>query len=110
MERVLTRGAELADGMGMFDRASERLGAAARSPGDRAPDRRLPRWPQHETLLPLAYYALVSSVLLATGYPVSRIAVVAVAAGLQQAHYYFAFNCAGRDPKRCVNADPAQIA
>ena len=104
-------GPELADGTSMFDRASARVGpATARSAGVRAPDRTLPRWPQQETLLPLAYYALVSTVLVATGYPVSRIAVVAVAAGLQQVHYYFAFNCAGRDPKRCVNADPDQIA
>src|SRR6266568_2934694 len=110
MVRVLTRGPELADGMGMFDRASERVGAAARSPGGRAPDRTLPRWPQRETLLPLAYYALVATVLAATGYPAARIAVVGVAAALQQAHYYFAFNCPGRDPKRCVNADPDQLA
>ena len=118
MERVLTSGSELADselaefpnGTNMFDRASERVGPAAPSAGARAPGRALPRWPQRETLLPLAYYALVSSVLAATGYPLSRIAVVAVAASIQQFHYYFAFNCAGRDPRRCVNADPDQIA
>src|SRR6266568_510600 len=110
MERVLTSGPKFAEGVSMPDRASERLAPAVRSAEARAPARVSPRWPQRETLLPLAYYALVSTVLAATGYPISRIAVVAVAAGLQQAHYYFAFNCSGRDPKRCVNADPDQIA
>jgi two-component system, NtrC family, sensor histidine kinase HydH len=110
MERVLARGAEFAEGANMLARGSERLGAAARSTGAGAPGRTFPRWPQRETLLPLVYYALVSTVLAAADYPISRIAVVAVAAALQQAHYYFAFNCAGRDPKRCLNADPDQLA
>ena len=110
MERVLERGPEFAEGVGMLDRASESAGPFARPAEERAHDRAFPRWPQRETLFPLAYYILVVTVLGATGYPASRIAVVAVAACLQQAHYYLAFNCASRDPKRCVNADPNQIA
>jgi len=68
------------------------------------------RWPRRDTLLPLAYYALVAIVLEATGYPALRIAGLAVAALLQQVHYHFAFTCSGRASAQCVNADPNQIA
>lgn len=110
MERVLTRGLEFAAGTGMLEPGQDRPEVTARPGEARAPGRAAGCWLQREALFPLAYHALVAAGLAAAGYPASRIAVVAAAAGLQQAHYHFAFTCPGRAPRRCVNADQDQIA
>ena len=71
------------------------------------PVRRARRWPRHEDFFPLAYYLVVATTLAATGYPAWRLAILALAAGAQQACLV---GCRKRDFKRCVNAGADQIA
>jgi two-component system, NtrC family, sensor histidine kinase HydH len=46
-------------------------------------------WTPRENLLPLGYYLVVATVLAGAGFPAWRIAVVALAATVHQAHYWF---------------------
>jgi len=110
MKRVLTTGPELALRSGMTEAV---MGQGAPSvPPTEGPMgwRALGRRPRPEVLFPLAFYAVTSSVLLASGYPALRIVVLALAAVVQQFQYHLAFTCAGHDPRRCVNADPDRVA
>lgn len=63
-------------------------------------------WRDRWNLLPAAYFAGVVVVLAATGYPAWRIAVVALAAGVQQTVF---FGWRKRDIRRCVNAEGDQL-
>ncbi len=58
-------------------------------------------------LLPFAFHLAVVAVLAAVGHPPARIAIVALAAAAQQAHY---LSWRRRDLKLCVNADADQLA
>lgn len=71
-----------------------------------APVRARPRWAD-EDLLPVGFHLVVIAVLAAAGHPGGRIAVLALAAAMQQAHY---LTWRRRDPKLCVNADADQLA
>lgn len=64
------------------------------------------RWRKWD-LLPAAFHLFVIGVLAASGYPTGRIAVVAGAAAIQQAHYLGWWK---RDIRRCLNADAGRLA
>jgi two-component system, NtrC family, sensor histidine kinase HydH len=104
MERVFAPGPELAMAPGTMieptlgQRAHGAAQAEAASPAWSAR-----RWPRREDLLPLGFYLVVIAGLAASGTSAWRIAVIALAAGMQQVGFL-----AWRTPglKHCVNADP----
>jgi two-component system, NtrC family, sensor histidine kinase HydH len=71
------------------------------------PWQRARRWPRREDLYALAYYLVVGAVLAAARYPAWRIAIIALAAAVQQVGVRA---CRRRDVKQCVNASFDQIA
>jgi signal transduction histidine kinase len=77
------------------------------------PAQRVWHRPPPETLLPLAFYALVAFVLAAAGYPGWRIAVMAVAVVVPQAALLALKMVRGArrdEPKQCLNRDPDRVA
>jgi two-component system sensor histidine kinase HydH len=58
-------------------------------------------------LLPLAYYLGVVGVLFAIGYPAWRVVLVGLPAVRQVNVFFFGRK---RDPRRCLNDDPNQVA
>lgn len=79
-----------------------------------APDRYTLRSVAAADLAPLAYYVLVASVLAAEGYPAWRLAVLTLAAVLQQANF-FAWRRGDEarcflSVKQCFNSDAERIA
>ncbi len=72
-----------------------------------------PRWRSRADWLALGYYLAVAAALGAAHYPAWRIAALAaIAVAVQAATYVFGRAPGDRrhDPKRCVNADPEQVA
>jgi signal transduction histidine kinase len=110
MERVLTAGPELAETPETMP-AFEHLQPLPAPPWGRTaapaspvrPDWRWRRW----DLLPAAFHLFVLAVLLSAGYPAGRVAVVAIAATIQQGNYLGWWR---RDLRRCVNADAGRLA
>jgi signal transduction histidine kinase len=109
MERVLTSGPELAEAsstMLAFTRLRPTM--ASRPAEEEAPVGRALRWPRREEVFPLAYYAVVATVLASTGYPLWRVGVLALAATTQLLN---SFTCPmRRNIRQCVNADAEQMA
>jgi signal transduction histidine kinase len=101
MERVLTSGAILADGVGRM------LANPLAQPIGASPSRSVLRWPRHEEIVPLAYGMLLVAVLAVARYPAWRIGIVALAAAAQQAKFC---TCPRADLKQCVNRDADQFA
>ncbi len=64
------------------------------------------RWAQGD-LLPLGFHLAAVAMLAAAGLPAARVAIVALAAGVQQAHY---LSWRRRDIRLCVNADADRLA
>ena len=111
MERVLAPGPDLAGAPGTM--------VATFVHGETAQHEAPPhsatqvRWRRREDWLPLGYYLAVVVVLGAVRYPAWRIAaVVVIAVGVQAISYFFGRAPGDRrhDPKRCINADPEQVA
>src|SRR5512143_3036589 len=110
MDRVLTAGPELAEGsatMTSLDRLSPlTLPPWGRAAGPAPTARSEWRWRKWD-LLPAGFHLFVVAVLAASGYPAGRVAVVAAAAAIQQAHYLGWWK---RDIRHCLNADAGRLA
>ncbi len=68
------------------------------------------RWPRREDVFPVAYYLIVATALATVSYPAWRIAVLALAAAVQQVQIWRWGRLAPSCVKRCLNADAIQQA
>src|SRR6266542_2485758 len=108
MERVLTSGPELAKGPSMFPCTPAQDEGASRSAEVAARVRRALRRPGGGDLYPVAFYLAVAALLVATGYPALRIALVALGGVVLQVGAFARRRRVQR--RQCVNADVDQIA
>jgi two-component system sensor histidine kinase HydH len=111
MERLLTAGPELAELRATMTAISRLQPADAFQAAGEAPAPegvRHARWLRGD-LVPLAFHLPALAVLGLSGLSADRLAVVALAAAVQQAHY-LTWRRQPQDIKLCVNADIDQLA
>src|SRR6266508_3008199 len=108
MERVLTSGPELAKGPSMFPCTPAQDEGAPRSAEVAARVRRALRRPGGGDLYAVAFFLAVAAMLVATGYPARRIALVALVGVVLQVGSFARRR--RMQERQCVNANVDQIA